>query len=168
MLNLPTIEELRERYTYDPETGILRFRKRLNGFVKVGQQCGYVNPQGYRMVSVNNRNMAAHRVIWAIYHGEWPPSDMQIDHANGDRDDNRICNLRLATPSQNAGNSRRASDNATGYKGVSYIERLNKWRATIRMDGKNHHLGCFLTPEDAHAAYVKAANDRWGEFANSG
>jgi hypothetical protein len=97
--------------------------------------------------------------------GEWPTG--LIDHQNGDGTDNRWANLRLATSSLNAANSRRRSDNTSGFKGVSRC-RGARWRASIQLNGKFKHLGHFDTPEEAHAVYCAAAANYFGEFAHHG
>lgn len=97
----------------------------------------------------------AHRVAWAITHGEWPTSD--IDHINGVRDDNRICNLRAVTRSQNRRNSSMRSDNKSGITGVALDKKFNVWRAQIHVDGKHITLGAFPTFEAAVGARRKAA-----------
>jgi hypothetical protein len=86
-----------------------------------------------------------------------------VDHANGDGLDNRRCNLRLATFSQNCANRRPRTDTATGFKGVSRLG--NKWRARIQIDGRRTVLGSFATPEQAAAAYDAAALETFGVFA---
>jgi hypothetical protein len=89
----------------------------------------------------------------------------QIDHANGITSDNRLCNLRLATASQNHANSRRARNNTSGYKGVSRFR--DKWRANVTKDNRKIFLGLFDAPEAAHAAYCAAATELHGEFARA-
>lgn len=87
----------------------------------------------------------------------------QIDHINGDKLNNQRDNLRSATNSQNRANSK--SKNKTGYKGVT--KKRNKWQAQINVDGQKIYLGTFDSPEEAHQAYIKAAERYFGEFANS-
>ena len=106
----------------------------------------------------------AHRLIWLMYHGQWPPQE--IDHINGDRADNRIVNLRLATASQNRANSKVYKTNRCGFKGVARTP-YGRWVARIHFE-KTKYLGTFDTPEEAHAAYVRAAQAAHGIFARSG
>lgn len=91
--------------------------------------------------------------------------DNDIDHEDGDRMNCQRDNLRVATRSQNQGNRKLQSNNTTGFKGVSKFKGRNKWFARITVNGKYNHLGSFDTPEDAHAAYCKAATEHFGEFA---
>ena len=92
------------------------------------------------------------------------PAGTDVDHINGDGLDNRRANLRLATRSQNMCNRGPNANNKSGYKGVSWMPKLGKWRATIVVNGKQTHLGLFSTPEDAHATYCDAAKRLHGSF----
>ncbi len=153
-----TQEYLRSVVSYDPESGIFR-RTRCRRTDWIGKEAGYLI-KGYRQVSIDNRRHAAHKLAWLYMYNEWPEF---LDHINGDRDDNRICNLRVATKTQNLRNTCKKKTNTSGYKGVSH--RRNKWRAYITVDWKTKHLGVFNTPEEAHAAYCVAAHKYHGEFA---
>jgi hypothetical protein len=115
---------------------------------------------GYVIVTVNERKYKSHRILWLLMTGKWPEN--QIDHINGIRNDNRFCNLREATHSQNSANTPRRTS-VSGYKGVS--KNRKKWRAQIRISQKNIHLGLYDTPEEAHAAYVAKAKELFGEYA---
>jgi hypothetical protein len=100
-----------------------------------------------------------HRMILAA------PPLIGVDHRNHDGLDNRRANLRLATQTQNLGNSRIRSDNTSGHKGV-YWDRWNgKWRAEIKANGKRFHLGRFVDLDDAANAYDRAAAEHFGPFA---
>jgi hypothetical protein len=94
-----------------------------------------------------------------------PPVDKHIDHRNHDGLDNRKINLRIATPSQNHGNSRLGRSNRSGYKGVSWNSRNGKWQVFISEYGKNRNLGSFTDQWKAAQAYNAAALEQWGEFA---
>jgi hypothetical protein len=98
-----------------------------------------------------------------MHKGEWAS---QLDHENRDPLDDRIENLRPATNSQNSANSSKCGP--SGYKGVSFDSRAKKWRAAIKPNGTNRFLGYFADPAEAHAAYVAAAKEAFGEFACSG
>jgi hypothetical protein len=113
------------------------------------------------------KNYPAHRIAWYL-HTKQDPGALQIDHINGNPSDNRIANLRLATPGQNAKNTRKKPGTASKYKGASWHARTGKWQSQIKVDGHNMHLGCFDTDYEAHLAYCKAAAVLHGEFANFG
>jgi hypothetical protein len=90
---------------------------------------------------------------------------MEVDHANGDRLDNRLANLRPCSSSQNKCNSVMRSDNTSGYKGVTWSKKSKKWRARIYLSGREKNLGWFSTAHDAYEAYNNAAMSAYGEFA---
>lgn len=106
-----------------------------------------------------------HRVIAARMYGSSAIKGKDIDHINGDTLDNRRENLRVATHSQNLANSKRYAHNTTGFKGVQRSSVRKPYVAVIIKDGKTHRLGYFNDPEEAHKAYVRAANLLFGEFA---
>lgn len=108
---------------------------------------------------------AAHRLAWVYVHGIIPSN--MIDHINGDKDDNRIANLREATSSQNQRNTVKKSTNKSGYKGVCWHKRQKKWQVSIRYDGKPHHIGYFDNVLDASNAYIIASNTFHGEFSRT-
>jgi len=91
--------------------------------------------------------------------------DMVIDHKNNDRFDYQISNLRVASKSQNAANSKLRVDSTTGYKGVTFNKRHGKYYAQIKINYKMYYLGCFVTPEEAALKYNEAAKKAFGVFA---
>ena len=177
----PTI--LRKLLRYDPETGKLYWRERASDLFNGGKysaehSCAIWNSRfankeaftgvikaGYKVGSIFIHKFRAHRVIWALVHGEWPKG--QIDHKNGSRDDNRISNLRVVTHSENAKNQKRSSRNTSGVTGVFWDERRGKWRAVIMGNGKNKYLGRF-TDFDEAVAVRKAAEAEYGYHPNHG
>lgn len=96
-------------------------------------------------------------------------SEMYVDHKNGNGLDNRRENLRLSTPTQNNGNQKLQRINTSGYKGVSRSIPGSKkpWRASIKANGIYHWLGTYDTAEQAHQAYMAAAENLFGEFARA-
>ena len=95
-----------------------------------------------------------------------PYSDgLVVDHKNRNGLDNRRCNLRRCTQAQNHANGPKYRNNTSGYKGVVWVGRANKYAAGISLNGKRKHLGYFVDPIDAAVAYNKAAFESWGEFA---
>jgi hypothetical protein len=97
-------------------------------------------------------------------HGELPDC---IDHANGDPDDNKITNLRIATPSQNSANSRKPEHNTSGAKCV-FVTKSGKYRAIVTCNGTTYNLGTHATKEEAKQAYLAGAQKHFGEFAHDG
>lgn len=156
-----TAEKLRELTEYDPVTGIFVWRKKAGHRIEIGARVGNIKSNGYYEARIDNNRVHLHRMAWLYVTGEHPQG--QIDHINGDRSDNRFCNLRVATNGQNQQNARLKKTNKSGYKGV-YWHSINKaWVACICIDRKSKYLGSFKTPEEAHDAWVKAASYR-GEF----
>ena len=143
-----TAERLREVVAYDAATGAFAWR---NGRPIRGARAGV---GGRRQVHIDGRAYYLRRLAWLYESGEWP--EAQVDHINGDVDDNRIANLRIATTAENCQNRHRARvDNASGLMGVS-IDRSGRYRARIMVDGKSRSLGFHDTAEAAHAAYREA------------
>jgi hypothetical protein len=151
-------ELILDRFAYDHITGSLTYGKdfRSNGVsLPAGRIAGAIVDTGYYKVYIRGRKFLVHRLIWLYVYGNWPN---QIDHINGDRADNRLCNLRESDYSRNAMNQRRPQkQNTTGYLGVSRTGgRKKPFRANIFFDGKNRYLGTFYTAEEAHQAYINA------------
>ena len=95
-----------------------------------------------------------------------PPPKVGVDHINHDGLDNRRCNLRLATQTQNNGNARVHADSKSGVKGVYRQPRTGRWIAQIRTPGKSsQYIGSYATKEEAAQAYADAARQIFGEFA---
>ena len=140
-MNTKLIEELRATFEYH-EAGYL-IRKRTD------KPCGQRSNRtdGYAAVKVNGRKLLAHRIIYAIIHGEMPEGE--IDHIDGDRMNNRIENLREVSKSENQHNSKKRKDNSSGFPGVIWHAQCRKWQAQICVDNQKIHLGYFKDHEDA-------------------
>lgn len=170
--DLPSIDELRKLLTYDPDTGDLTWLARRD--VKASWNTRYagrpalacVHEDGYRKGRIHRKLVRAHRVAWALHHGRWP--NLDLDHINGDRSDNRISNLREVTRSENQRNMRLPSDNRSGVIGVYWNTQRQRWVAEIRdTRGKKQHLGAFADL-DAAAAARRAAEQAAGYHENHG
>lgn len=106
-----------------------------------------------------------HRVILERVLGRPLATNELPDHINHDGLDNRRCNLRLATRSQNAINTRLTTRNTSGFKGVYWHKPSKKYRATIKVNDRRIYLGSFVDPAVAYQAYCEAAERYFGEFA---
>ena len=92
------------------------------------------------------------------------PKDMVVDHINGDKRDNRKCNLRICTGPQNSYNRKVNSNSTSGYRGVTWHEKTKKWRASIYFNKKHISLGLFKDKVDAAKAYDNKAVELYGEY----
>jgi hypothetical protein len=160
-----SFEDVRRILDYDPRTGILVWRAKINIHAKiiVGNIAGTLDPSGYIYITIRNRKYRAHRLAWFWTHGVWPKD--QIDHVNGIASDNRIANLREATTAQNSHNRKNGKTNKTGYTGIRFIEKRNVYVAVSVTNGVSKYLGSFETAEAASAAYRDHLSCVRGEFA---
>lgn len=145
----------------------LRWRINPSPSAPAGGRAGALNTKRYWQVRYNRKNYQVHRIIWEMFNGPIPYRN-EIDHINMNKSDNRLCNLRLATSSNNQHNRLKYRNNTSGYKGVSWFPPEGKWRARITLNGKLRFLGYFTSAETAHAAYCRAAASLHKEFANPG
>jgi len=166
---LPSQEELKERFLYDEERGRLLYKTPPSPSFKHRQNCpaGSKHPEGGYQVCYKYKRYLHCRLVWVYVHGS-DPGALEIDHINGNRADDRIKNLRLANRIEQQWNVGKTKRNTSGYKGVSFYKRLNKWRADITVDKKRKTLGYFNTAEEASTAYQKAAAILHGDFKNFG
>ena len=158
-----TAEELREQLDYDPETGVFTRRVTMSNRIKIGDVAGSLSDEGYLRFRVGNKIYSAHRLAWLYVYGVWPMKD--IDHVNGARNDNRIANLREATRAENVQNAKKRSGARCRLKGVHM--RKHRFCAQIKVNKKSVFLGIYDTEEEAHAAYVAAAEKEFGAFARA-
>ena len=169
--DLITHEYLLSILDYDAETGVFTWRWRDDVPYAInsqffGKAAGGLSNNGYIWISIKYKLYYAHRLAWFYVHGVWP--DRQVDHIKNPITDNRICNLRLATHSQNMKNRKIHKNNTSGYKGVTWRKDKNKWQAQIKVNGKKYRLGRFDCPKKAHEAYCEAAEKLHGEFSKAG
>lgn len=112
----------------------------------------------------SSKRIYLHRFVYEFFNGAIPPG-LVVDHINKDGYDNRRSNLRLVTVGENALNKRLRSDNKSGYRGVSFDKRRNRWIAAISRDGQQKNLGLYDTARSAALAYNIAAEQLHGRFA---
>ena len=114
----------------------------------------------YAIRNVQGRTITLHRFLM----GE---PDGQVDHEDGDGLNNQRINLRLATHTENQCNRGPNINNTSGFKGVTWDQRERLWKAQIKVNRTNIHLGYFVNPKDAADAYDNAAIRLHGEFART-
>jgi hypothetical protein len=123
---------------------------------------GFYAHHSVRLETGEYRTIAMHRMVMGLEFGD----NRQVDHINHNGLDNRRSNLRVCTLEQNIRNQRKKRRKATSsFKGVS-LHKPGRWRAVIRANGRQVHLGLFNSEHDAAAAYNAAAVRYFGEFAN--
>lgn len=180
---LPSQEELREMFDYNPETGKL-FRKPLTDahFSNIQDSRGAswaannynsqfagkeaftsTDSRGYKTGKIHNVNYQAHRVVWKIVHGTDP---LLIDHINGEKTDNRDSNLRECTNAENCRNAKRDPGTISKFRGVGRVKGSMRWGANISLgDGIKKSLGSYASELEAAKAYDAAAIKYHGAFA---
>lgn len=121
----------------------------------MGKSVGAKRTNGYLGVCVDYKVYLAHRIIWQMVYGD-VPANMQIDHINGNKADNRIANLRLVTHQQNNMNRPLQSNNKSGQHGVFWNNGRAKWQSRIIVSRKQIHLGFFKSQKDAVKAREQA------------
>lgn len=157
-----TQQRLRESLSYDPNTGI--FRWRYSHIRRVaGREVGNISVHGYKLITIDNEKFRASRLAWLYMTGEWPKAD--IDHINGDPADDKWSNLRAATESENMRNTKLRADNTSGSRGVSWNKRRNKWHVRVNVNNMLYHVGYFDDFGQAKAARDAKASILHGAFA---
>jgi hypothetical protein len=139
-----------DMFEYEPTTGV--FRHRYDG--RIARQT--MTPKGYANIAVGGSKYPSHRVAWCMANGRQPTGD--IDHINGDRSDNRLCNLRDVTRGENGRNAKTPRTNTSGHIGVSRRGE-GSWYAYIKINQKRRWLGSFASIDDAIQARVQAQAD---------
>lgn len=147
-----TQERLKELFSYDQKTGVFK-RKIPRGNQSLSAIPGTkLHPSGRKYMHVDGCTYFSYRLAWLYVYGRFPINE--IDHIDGNKGNDSIDNLREATRKINAQNKRTPmANNKSGYLGVN--KRGNRYRARIRVDGKLINIGHFLTPQEAHEAYMR-------------
>jgi len=140
---------------YDKKTGVFKWTKQLGRKTLPGKIAGCINDQGYVVIRFDGVRYPAHWLAWDICVGI--RNKIEIDHINGIRSDNRIENLRIVNHRANMINQKCHRNGKL--PGAFYVERKNKWRVRIRINGVATSLGYFYSESDAHEAYMKKYNE---------
>lgn len=166
---------IEEALSYDKNTGVLTWKTRpLHHFKSsksqktwntrfAGKEASCKDRNGYIQLAINGKMHLGHRVAWKLHTGKWPENP--IDHRNGNRSDNKIQNLRTATPSQQNQNRAPQKKNKSGVPGVWFSK--NRWEAHIGLNRERIYIGRFRTLEEAIEARKREEIKLFGEFALS-
>ena len=167
---LPPLDYLHECLEYDTATGSMTWRERPVHHFKdnarftkeqvcamwntqyCGKRAGSVVKRGYVTLTIDNELYLGHRVAFKMATGMEP--SLSVDHVNGIRNDNRVCNLRLATHGEQMKNKTMSEANKSGVTGVYYLPKVSKrkpWLANGRANGVYTYLGHFPTLLEAAA-----------------
>jgi len=153
---------VRELFNYDENTGKLYWSK-FCGRGRAGKEAGTIKLDGYRGIMYARKGYYAHRLIWLYVYGVYP--QYTIDHIDGNKDNNRIGNLRdIKQIFNNQNRKKLRSDNSLSVMGVRKT-RTGKYVSSITTNGCRVHLGTFCSVDDAANAYVKAKTTHhygWG------
>lgn len=157
-------QEIHELFDY--RDGQIYWKKpyKKNARHKAGDLAGFIN-NGYWGVRMNGKFYAAHRIVWLL-HNDFLPRD--VDHIDGNPLNNKIENLRAATRQQNAYNSKKPSNNTSGYKNVIWHKNSKKWQVLMRVDGKMRWFGTYFDKEVANFVAETMRYKYHKNFANNG
>lgn len=158
---------LKEILHYNKDTGVFVWRRNNKNSIRKGNRAGYIK-KGYVLIGITvngkYRQYPAHRLAFLYMTGEIPN---EVDHINHKRYDNRWENLRPVSRKMNTRNRKRHKGNKSGFTGVYWNKRLNKWVASITKDYVTIHLGVFDDKEEAVKAR-KEAEVKFGFHENHG
>lgn len=153
------LDELKSMFHYEPSTGVFTNISRRANCVYSDTRAGHVNAQGYRIIKIKQKAYKAHRLAFFYVTGQWPSG--QIDHINGQKDDNIFSNLRDVDCFTNAQNWVRGAQNS--HSGLIGAHRggwkKRRWVSDIQHNGQRTYLGIFNTAREAHEAYLKAKRE---------
>ena len=163
-MNIIHLKDILDNFELSPQYELIR--KNPYHSSHIGKPAGTINSKGYIKIQLNGQMYSAHRLIYQIAHSiDILPTGIQIDHVDGNKQNNNPANLRIATNQENQRNVKIQKNNTSGFKGVSYEKDRNKWKASISNGSRRINLGRFNSPEEAHAAYKNKAIELFKEFA---
>jgi hypothetical protein len=128
-------------------------------FKELSRYTWYLKDTGYAITFINRKQISLHRFIMN------PPLNMQVDHINGDKLDNRRENLRVCTQTENLRNSGINKNNTSGFIGISYDKERKTYNPSITVDCRHINLGRYINIEDALIVRLKAEKKYYGDFA---
>ena len=142
---------------YEPDTGIFTWRHTLRRICRQGDVVGSKKGGGYLEVEYQGNRILLHRLAWLYVTGHWPRG--VIDHINGIKHDNRICNLRDVDATINAQNRRSAQARSKSGLIGAHARKTGRFESRIKVEDRSVYIGQFDAAEDAHEAYTLAKRD---------
>jgi hypothetical protein len=157
--NRPEWKPNKDRPTPEQVANLLRVDDNGKLFwLRRNKPVGSVNANGYLVIGINGSTYVAHHLAFVLYEGRWPELGKVINHLNGNKTDNRRCNLQETT---HAGNLRHRvtipANNTSGGIGVSWYKPYNKWRVRLNHNYVSYHGGFYSDLNEAIAARDKLA-----------
>lgn len=150
--------------TFEYKNGTLYWREDRKSNKVKNKQAGSVHVSGYIVVRLQNKLYFLHRLIFLYHHGFLPKN---VDHIDGNKQNNKIENLREATTQENQFNAKKSQKNTSGYKNVSFCKNSKKWFVQLRINKKNRYIGYFADIELADLVAQEARDKYHKEFARS-
>lgn len=160
-----TQEELQALLHYDADTGVFTWKQTKGPRAVKGDVAG-TDFEGYVRIKINSEKYLAHRLAWLYVYGYF--SEDMLDHINQNKSDNRICNLREASRSENLFNKGKTKANTSGVKGASWDKRNKVYLARLSVNNRKIYLGRFKTISEAEAVLTANRQKYHGEFTNHG
>ena len=162
-------DTLHDLFEYRDEN--LYWKERPSNRVDISKPAGNINAiTGYRQIRIKGKNYRAHRLIYQMFNEQWDITDTSqdnsVDHADRDKLNNNIDNLRVATQSQQQHNTGNMKNNTSGTTGVCWHKASGKWQVQVAVNKKQQHGGLFVNKEDAIAKATEMRDELHGEFAN--
>lgn len=158
------LQELKEHFSYNPETGIFTNKKNRHN-TKKGKKSGWTTKDGYKRLKYKYKTYGLHRLAWYFCYGYWPK---EIDHIDQNKSNNKITNLREVLHETNSHNLPKRITNTSGIMGVSWNKQWNGgWIIRINSNGKRKYLG--FTKDFFEACCIrKSAEIKLGYHKNHG
>lgn len=153
------LDFIKKSFRYEPKTGLLFYKEKINILKEIGEQVGNKTSKStgnqqtsYLKFGYNNKEYSVHRLCFIIHNNCYIGKDLMIDHVDGNGLNNKPKNLRVVSNAENCKNRARYKSNSTGVSGV-HMQR-GKYRAEVRTKGERHRLGYFETLEEAEIAVI--------------